>query len=135
MIGLDTNVIIRYLVQDHPGQAQKASRFIEKSIAAGETLWICQITLCEIFWVLERSYELSREELVSTLKMLLRTRQIRIERDDIVKLALQDYERNPKVDFPDCMIGRQNASFECVSTCTFDKNAAKQLPDRFSLLP
>jgi len=134
MIGLDTNVVIRYLVQDDPAQSKKASYFIEKSIKAGETLWICQLTLCEIFWVLERCYNLNKEELISTLTALLQTRQIKIEQEDIAWAALRDYEKSSHVGFPDCIIGRQNAYHECIHTYTFDKDAAKHLTTLFKLI-
>lgn len=134
MIGLDTNVVVRYLVQDDPVQSKKANQFIEKSMKTGEALWICQITLCEIFWVLERCYDLNKDELVSTLSALLQTRQIRIEQEDIAWAALRDYERSSKVGFSDCLIGRQNAHHECIHTYTFDKDAAKLLPSTFKLL-
>lgn len=134
MIGLDTNVVIRYLVQYPPTQARKASEFIDSCIQSGKILWICQATLCEVFWVLKSCYELSKVELVSMLRLLLRARSIKIERDDIAYQALLDYEENSKIDFPDCLIGRQNAWFECQSTYTFDKNAAKRLPGQFKLI-
>ena len=135
MIGLDTNVVIRYLVQDDPNQSKRANQAIEKWKEAGETLWICQITLCEICWVLERCYQLSREELVSVLTNLLQTRHLQIERDDLVWQALRDFEKNTKVGFPDCLIGRQNAYHECIHTFTFDKDAVKQLPSTFKSIP
>ena len=136
MIGLDTNVVIRYLVQDDPEQSKKANQFIEKSMKTGEEkiLWICQLTLCEIFWVLERCYDLNKEELISTLSALLQTRQIRIEQEDIAWAALRDFERSSKVGFSDCFIGRQNALHECIHTYTFDKDAAKHLPSTFKLM-
>jgi len=135
MIGLDTNVVIRYLVQDDPSQTKRANQLIENLTHAGETLWICQITLCEIFWVLERCYKLNKQELVNVLTSLLQTRQFHVEGDDVAWQALKDYERNSSVDFSDCLIGRQNAHCECVHTYTFDKNAAKQLSATFKPIP
>ena len=134
MIGLDTNVIVRFLVQDDPNQSKKANQAIEKWKKEGKTLWICHSTLCEIFWVLERCYKLSRSDLTSILKSLLQTKQIKIEDQDVVWKALVDYETSKKVGFPDCLIGRKNQYHECVSTYTFDKEAAQVLPLLFKLL-
>ena len=134
MIGLDTNVVIRYLVQDDPEQSKKTNQLIEKAIKDGEILWICQLTLCEIFWVLESCYDLTKEELISTLSALLQTRQIRIEQEDIAWAALRDYEKSSKVGFSDCLIGRQNAYHECICTYTFDKEATKHLTSTFKLM-
>lgn len=134
MIGLDTNIVIRYLIQDDPEQSRKVNQCIEKWIKNKQVLWICQITLCEIFWVLEKCYKLGKEELVSILYSLLKTRQIRVEKDDIAWQALYDYEKSARINFPDCLIGRQNMHLECIHTYTFDKVAAKELPKSFLLL-
>lgn len=125
MIGLDTNVVIRYLVQDDPIQAKQASRIIEELVAKGEILRISQVTLCEIVWVLERCYHLDKKELIEVIKQLLQTQQICIEHSDVARQALKDYECYSKVDFSECLIGCQNIFNDCVFTYTFDKNAAK----------
>lgn len=131
MIGLDTNVLVRYLVQDDLEQSERANQLIEKHISEGETISINQITLCEIFWVLEKCYKLKKDELISILKSLLQTRQIKIEGEHAAWQALQDYEKKTKVGFPDCLIGRQNIHLGCRHTFTFDNDAIKQLPDLF----
>jgi predicted nucleic-acid-binding protein len=133
MIALDTNVMIRYLTQDDPAQAKKANHLIKKAIDDGETLWICQITLCEVVWVLERAYDLSKSALIDVLQSLLQTRQIHVEGDDVAWQSLRDYERCSSAGFVDCLIGRQNARQECPFTYTFDAKAAKQL-ETFKLL-
>lgn len=134
MIGLDTNVIVRYLVQDEPEQSDQANRLIEKAVANGETFWISQITLCEIVWVLERCYSSSKTELIDVIKQLLQTQRIRVEHDDVARQALRDFEHHEGVDFSDCLIGRQNSSNDCFFTYTFDKKAAKKLHAIFKLI-
>lgn len=134
MMGLDTNVVVRYLVQDDPKQAQIANRFIEKAVAHGEILWICQVTLCEVVWVLESCYNIDKGQLINVVKQLLRTQQIQIEKADVVWQALHDFSHHRGADFSDCLIGRQNASHECAFTYTFDKNAAKKLNTMFRLI-
>jgi predicted nucleic-acid-binding protein len=134
MIGLDTNVVVRYLVQDEPKQSEQANRIIEKAVVDGETLGISQVTLCEIVWVLERCYSVSKKELIDVLKQLLQTQQIRVEHDAIARQALRDFEHHAGVDFSDCLIGRQNAFNDCSFTYTFDKNAAKKLHATFKFI-
>ncbi len=134
MIGLDTNVIIRYLVQDDPIQSQQANRIIEKAIADGKTLRICHVTLCEVTWVLERCYDLKKSELIDILRRLLHTQQIQIENEAIAKDALLDFESHIGVDFSDCLIGRNNASYGCPFTYTFDKKAAQNLRTTFKFV-
>lgn len=127
MIGIDTNVLIRYLVQDDPAQSKLANKFIESCVASGDILWICQMTLCETFWVLERCYKLEKHEIIRILKEILLVQQIQVEEDTVVWHALRDFENTTKVGFVDCLIGRQNAFHECSYTYTFDKSAAKEL--------
>lgn len=135
MIGLDTNVIIRYIMQDDPVQSQRANHFIEHSVQQNEILWISQITLCEVSWVLLKAYKLSKPEVLTVLRQLLRTRQIQIEEDHVVRAALQDYEEKNRIGFSDCLIGHQNAAYECAYTYTFDKDAVKSLPTVFKMIP
>ena len=121
MIGLDTNVVVRYLVQDDPKQSKQANSIIEKAISNGETLFISLITLCEIAWVLESCYEVSKKELIDVFKRLLQTQQIKIENEDVARHALHDFEHHTGIDFSDSLIGRQNVSNGSSLTYTFDK--------------
>ncbi len=134
MIGLDTNVVVRYLVQDEPKQAKLASRIIEKAVADGKTLMISLVTLCEIVWVLERCYKLKREELIDVIRQLLQTQQIVVESEGVARQACLDFEHGASVDFSDCLIGRQNVLNGCSFTYTFDKNAAKKLHAAFRFI-
>jgi predicted nucleic-acid-binding protein len=127
MIGLDTNVIVRYLTQDDPRQGELANKMISKSSSQGELLWISQITLCETIWVLERSYKISKEEVINILNILLQTQELVFENHDIVWQALQDFQTCQTVGFVDCLIGRQNISNGCTFAYTFDKDAVKEL--------
>jgi predicted nucleic-acid-binding protein len=128
MIGLDTNFVIRYLVQDDPKQSAQASRLIANAVTNGVMLGISQVTLCEIIWVLEQCYSVNKSDLIIVLKQLLQTQQIRVENDTIAWQALRDFEQHSGVDFSDCLIGRQNEANDCFFTYTFDKHAAKKLP-------
>lgn len=134
MIGLDTNVFVRYLVQDDVVQSNLANRLIEEAVAAEKILWICQITLCETIWVLKKCYKLSNNEISHILQEILLIPQIKIENESVIASAIKDFEMNNNVGFSDCLIGRQNAHNGCEITYTFDKAAAKRLSTLFGLL-
>lgn len=134
MIGLDTNVVIRYLLQDDPKHSKLANHIIEKAIENGVSLWISQITLCEMVWVLESCYNITKKELLLVLKQLLQTQEIQIEQDNITRQALRDFESYEGVYFSDCLIGKQNSFNNCSCTYTFDKKAAKKLHSNFKLI-
>ncbi|NCC49634.1 MAG: PIN domain-containing protein [Spartobacteria bacterium] len=71
--GLDTNILVRYLVQDHPKQFAAARRELESSAQSGERFVISPFVLCELVWVLETAYDCSKEDVVDTLEQVLRT--------------------------------------------------------------
>lgn len=127
MIGIDTNILVRYLVQDDPTQSNLANQLIERTVDSGKCLWISQITLCETLWVLKKCYKLPKEEILHILQELLLVPQIKVENIEATWLALTDFETSLNVGFADCLIGRQNASNGCEITYNFDKAAATQL--------
>jgi len=123
MIGLDTNIIIRYLTQDDLRQAKIVNKLLDESITNKKTLWISLITLCECSWVLEKCYEVSKPELIEIFKKLLEVQQLEFEGEDIAWEALKDFEDNRKAGFADCLIGRQNIHNKCQLTYSFDRHA------------
>ena len=124
MIGLDTNVLVRYLVQDDPAQARKATQFIDKALQEHELLFLNCIVLCELVWVLESAYGYSKLTIIDVLDKILTTAQFEIEQKDEVRKALDDFKRR-NTDFADCLIGRKNLNSGCSHTVSFDKQAAK----------
>ena len=124
MIGLDTNVVIRYLVQDDKKQSALASRFIEKKLTADTPGYINQLTLCEIVWVLQRCYAVGKPQLREILEGLLTTKQLRVENVEIAWKALRIFEAG-NADFSDALIAQANIGDGCEYTVTFDKKAAK----------
>ena len=91
MIGLDTNILVRYLTQDDPAQVQKATQVIEGAVEQGEPLYITSIVLCEMVWVLEAAYGHSKQEIQAVLERMLRTAQFRFDHKGQLWHALQDY--------------------------------------------
>ena len=123
MIGLDTNVVIRYLVQDDKKQSAVATRFIEKTLTMETPGYINHITLCEITWVLQRCYGVTKPQLKEIMEGLLTTKQLLIENVEVAWKALRAFDAN-SADFCDALIGQANLHDGCKHTVTFDKKAA-----------
>jgi len=122
VIGLDTNVLLRYLLRDDAAQAARAAREIERD----ERFLIDGIVLCELAWVLETGYGFSRAEIEAALERILATAQFEIEAKDRALAALDDFKKST-ADFSDCLIGRRNRSAGARETVTFDRSL-KGLP-------
>ncbi len=125
MKALDTNVLVRYLVQDDPNQSPKATHYIEKYCTTDEPCFIGHITLCELAWVLERLYNQDRANIASVIEKLLQIGQLEVMEPQTVWRALRDYKQS-NADFPDHLLARVNEKNGCDITITFDKKAAKQ---------
>ncbi|MEA2080574.1 MAG: type II toxin-antitoxin system VapC family toxin [Pseudomonadota bacterium] len=123
MIGLDTNVVIRYLVQDDKKQSAAATRFIEKSLSTDAPGYINHVTLCEIIWVLQRCYGVKKPQVREIIEALLGTKQLIVENVEVTWKALRAFAAN-NVDFCDALIGQANIHSGCEHTVTFDKRAA-----------
>ena len=123
MIGLDTNVLVRYIMQDDPKQSPKASALIE-SLNADNLGFITLVSIVELYWVLTTSYDLTGQQVKQALEVLLRTKQIIVDRADQVLRALRVFD-DSKADFADCLIERTAVSAGCEQTMTFDVGAAK----------
>jgi predicted nucleic-acid-binding protein len=121
MKGIDTNILVRYLVRDDDKQAKIASACIRKIIASGEACFVNVIVLCELVWVLESAYGFRRREIAEVLEKILMTKQFEIESKEIVRLAVSDY-RDGQADFADYIIGRTNHLRGCDVTFTFDRS-------------
>jgi predicted nucleic-acid-binding protein len=121
MIGLDTNVLVRYLTQDNPAQFAKAAAFIDAASKREERFLVNTPVLCELVWVLTAVYDYSREEIADALEQIFTTAQFEIERLDEARQALGDF-RSSKADFSDALIGRINRSLGAKHTVTFDRD-------------
>jgi predicted nucleic-acid-binding protein len=121
MIGLDTNVLVRFLVKDDPRQAAKATAYIHEACSRDESLWLNHIVLCELVWVLESAYDHPKTAILDVMEKLLLTKQFQVERKDDVWAAIEQY-RNGAGDFADHLLGRRNRSSGCEHTVTFDQS-------------
>jgi predicted nucleic-acid-binding protein len=120
VIALDTNVLVRFLVEDDPEQTQRATSLIERAVKADDELFITDIVLCELVWVLSGAYGFGRPDIVNTLKDLARARHLRFPDSDALVRALNAYERG-RADFADYLIREQARRAGCDSVATFDK--------------
>jgi predicted nucleic-acid-binding protein len=123
MIGLDTNVIVRYVMQDDPKQSQKAVRLIE-ALSAESPGFVPVVAVVEFVWVLTSCYELTREQVAAAIDGVLRAKEFVVDRMEQIAQALRVY-RSGSADFADCLIERGAASAGCEKTMTFDVSAAK----------
>lgn len=123
MIGLDTNVLVRYVMQDDPRQSRKATALVE-SLSSEAPGFIPLVALVELVWVLSSSYRLSRAQVAETIELLLRSKELVVDRADLVLQAQRRYASG-RADFADCLIERIAHDQGCTATMTFDAAAAK----------
>lgn len=123
MIGLDTNVLVRYIMQDDAKQAAKATALVE-SLSADAPGFITLVSVVELVWVLSSCYALSRAQVAQALEIMLRSRQLIVDQAEHVVRALRAF-RAGNADFTDCLIERMAASAGCAQTMTLDAGAAK----------
>ncbi len=123
MIGLDTNVLVRYIMQDDGKQAALATKLVE-SLTQDDPGFVSLITVVELVWVLGTSYALSRAQIGSALDAAIRARQLRVEQPEQVVRALRVYGAS-SADLPDCLMGRVAKAAVCDRVMTFDVGASK----------
>jgi predicted nucleic-acid-binding protein len=123
MLALDTNVLVRYIVQDDKAQAAQATRAIEL-LTSDSPAFISCIVLCELNWVLKTVYKISKESCITTLRKILSIAVFEVERPECCAKALRTYEKG-MADFSDYLIYEiaKNEGYERV--LTFDAKALK----------
>jgi predicted nucleic-acid-binding protein len=123
MIGLDTNILVRHIMQDDPIQSPAASRLLG-SLTSVEVGFVPLVVVVELNWVLASGYNLDRGQIVQAFQTLLSSRELVVEGAETVWKALRVFARS-KADFADCLVERSAAAAGCVRTMTFDRGAAK----------
>lgn len=126
MIGLDTNVVVRFLAQDDAVQSPIATRFIA-GLSREQPGLISAVVLAEITWVLSRAYEASREDIAKAVEGLLRSAELIVENADAAYRALGLYRASKSAEFADALIAQTAALAGASETVSFDKNAAAEL--------
>jgi len=131
LIGLDTNIWVRYIVQDDERQAQLATEVIETQCSIENPAFINEITLCEIVWVLKRAYQYDKAIILNLLNQLLSVDEVYIASSVQASAAYHDYSVG-NADFSDYFIAQINKNLGCSYTLSFDKKACQH--DNFKLL-
>ncbi len=124
MIGLDTNVLLRYFAQDDVVQSYRASEIMEASLTISDPGFVSVATVVETVWVLERAYGMSTLEIVGVLESLLQADTLVIQNEAEVFTAAS-LLRSGDGSFPDALIGELGLWAGCSKTLTFDKKAAR----------
>ena len=124
MIGLDTNVVVRYLAQDDPKQSAAASRLFERVLTSDNRGFIPVVVLCELAWVLAECYGADRVRIRQAIDGLLVAKQVVVETPDAVRRALRAWDESA-ADFADALIGEVARGNGAAKTVTFDRAAAK----------
>ncbi|MHB1713238.1 MAG: PIN domain-containing protein [Acidimicrobiales bacterium] len=137
MIGLDTNVLVRYVTQDDPEQSRHATTLIE-SLDEGAPGFVSVVALVELHWVLRRAYKVSRRDTATVIRKLLDARELVVQEADAARRALACLRDD--IDFSDALIGELGTLAGCSYTATFDRTASglphmKSIPDTDTEVP
>ncbi|MBI1775110.1 MAG: type II toxin-antitoxin system VapC family toxin [Proteobacteria bacterium] len=127
MIGLDTNVLVRYLAQDDPIQSLKAADVIERRLSEANPGFLSVLAMVETAWVLERAYDLSDAKIAAAIERILQASVLVVESEQEVFTAMIALKEG-RGSFADALIGALAAKAGCSHTLTFDRNALR-LPD------
>ena len=124
MIGLDTNVIVRYLAQDDPLQSRKATEILERRLTPERPGFLCVVTMVETVWVLDRAYGLTAQRIAAALERLLQADALLIEHEQEVFTAMIALKQG-RGTFADALIAALGAKAGCKHTLTFDQKALR----------
>ena len=124
MLGIDTNVLVRYWVRDEEAQFEKARKLITREVAAGRRVFVSQLVLLEAEWVLRSRYRLPKSRIVGAISGLLDAIDVQFEDEPSVEEALFIWKDHP-AGFADCLIGARNRRLGCRATATFDLKASR----------
>jgi len=124
MIGLDTNILVRYLTQDDPIQSAKATDLIERRLSEENPGFVSIVALVDTVWVLDRAYDLSGQEIAAAVEQLLQTEVLVVENEQEVFAATISLKEG-QGSFADAVIGKLGAKAGCSYTVTFDQKALR----------
>ena len=124
MIGLDTNILIRYLTQDDPVQAAKAREILERRLTRKNLGFVTVVAMVETVWVLDRAYNLTAQEIAAAVERLLQVEVLAIENEQEVFTAMIALKQG-RSSFADALIAELGARAGCTRTLTFDQKAVR----------
>jgi predicted nucleic-acid-binding protein len=124
MIGLDTNILVRYLAQDHPIQSAKATEIIERRLTEENPGFVSAVAMVETVWVLDRAYGLGSDEIAVAIERMLQIDVLVVENEREVFTAMIALKQR-KGSFADAIILVLGARAGCPYTLTFDRKASR----------
>ena len=125
MIGIDTNVLLRFLLKDDARQSARALRFMRDEISAAQPGYVSLVTLLEVVWVLDSLYGFNVEQQMAVVEDLLAVEALEIAERAAVARAVTA-SRDRCADFQDCLVAILGEGVGCSATVTFDTGAAKR---------
>lgn len=123
MIGIDTNILVRYFTFDHPSQTARAIEIMD-SLTAEEPGFVSLVVVAELVWVLGSAYKLTKSEIITSLELLLRGKEVIVQQADVAWQALTTFKKSGS-SYSDCLIERLGHAAGCHYTLTFDQDAAR----------
>lgn len=123
MIGLDTNMLVRYFIQDDPVQSRRATHIIAR-LTEEEPGFISLVAMVETVWVLDRVYKLSRQEVARCIERILQADTLTVQNEQEVFVAMIALKTGAG-SFSDALIGVLGAWAGCALTVTFDHKASR----------
>jgi predicted nucleic-acid-binding protein len=124
MIGLDTNILIRYLTQDDPVQSAKATEILERRLTPNRPGFVGVVAMVETVWVLDRAYGLPVKEIAAAVERLLQVEVLAIENEQEVFTAMVALKQGHG-SFADALIAELGVRAGCTRTLTFDQKAVR----------
>jgi predicted nucleic-acid-binding protein len=124
MIGLDTNILIRYLTQDDPVQSAKATEILERRLTLKNPGFVSVVAMVETVWVLDRAYGLTAQEIARAVERLLQVEVLVLEDEQEVFTAMVALKQE-RGSFADALIAELGARVGCTQTLTFDQKAVR----------
>jgi predicted nucleic-acid-binding protein len=124
MIGIDTNILVRYFAQDDPVQSPKATEILERRLTELDPGFVSVLVMAETAWVLERAYGLADADLAATVERLLQADVLVVESEQEVFTAMVALKEG-RGSFADALIGALGTKAGCTCTLTFDRKALR----------
>jgi predicted nucleic-acid-binding protein len=124
MIGLDTNILIRYLTQDDPVQSAKATEILERRLTPKNPGFVSVVAMVETVWVLDRAYGLAAHEVATAIERLLQVEVLEVENEQEVFTAMIALKQG-RGSFADALIAELGLRVGCTRTLTFDQKAVR----------
>jgi predicted nucleic-acid-binding protein len=124
LLGIDTNVLVRLLVQDDRAQSRRARELVQQAAGRGRVVWVSLLVMIETEWVLRSRYAFDKAATLQLIVSLLETRELTFEDEPAIEEALYNWKKSP-CGFADCLIVAHNRRAGCSATASFDRRTAR----------